>query len=67
MEDTFIHLFYKYQDEQTKAWHLFLCSYRWFGIRVDWLVAMYFSCTIIASFLTASPGNNKVITLKDHI
>ena len=56
MEENFMSTFYKYQDKQTSAWNLFLSGYRWFGLRVDWLISLYLIGCIVAAFVTKSDG-----------
>ncbi len=59
----FIQMFYQYQDHQTRTMHLFICSYRWFVVRVDWIVSIYLSCSIIAVFVTPFSGKLHIILL----
>lgn len=59
MEDQFIQEYYKYQDRHTSACNLFMSSFRWFGIRVDWCVYVYYTGCIIAAFMFSNKGGNE--------
>ncbi len=63
MQHSFVQLFYKYQDHQSRALHLFLCSSRWFVVRVDCIVAIYLSCSIMAVFVIPSTGKLHIVLL----
>merc|ERR1719210_2974790 len=51
MEESFTKTFYGHQDKHNSSWFLFLSTSRWFGLRLDWLIATYFIGCIIAAFV----------------
>lgn len=43
--------FFDCQDHQSEAWYLFLCTARWFSIRLEMLLLMFISIVIFAPFV----------------
>ena len=59
MQSNCINDFYSYQDNQSSPWLLFLAAQRWFGVRLDWTIAIYFIGYLLAAFFTPQSGNIK--------
>lgn len=48
VQDVFTEEFHQHQDSHSEAWFMFLCTTRWFAIRLDWL------CTLFVIFVSFS-------------
>jgi len=58
MQDNFKTIFHDHQDRHTSGWYIYMCTARWFGLRLDWLVATYFAGCIAAAFVITSIGTD---------
>ena len=43
--------FFECQDHQSEAWHLFICTTRWFSLRLEALLLIFVTISIFAPFI----------------
>nr|XP_054769963.1 ATP-binding cassette sub-family C member 4-like isoform X1 [Lytechinus pictus] len=60
-EKEFVGQFHEYQDRHSEAWFMYLATNRWFGIRLDLLVAVFISavafiCVGLENYLNLDSG-----------
>eukprot|EP00057_Strongylocentrotus_purpuratus_P018833 XP_011673307.1 PREDICTED: multidrug resistance-associated protein 4 [Strongylocentrotus purpuratus] len=60
-EGEFVHQFHTYQDHHSEAWFMYIATNRWFGLRLDLLVAVFISsvafiCVGLQEYLNLDGG-----------
>ncbi|XP_019646601.1 PREDICTED: multidrug resistance-associated protein 4-like isoform X1 [Branchiostoma belcheri] len=62
-QENFQQEFHAHQDLHSEAWFLFLAASRWFGIRMDWLAAIFIIAVAFCSVLAAQSLDSGLVGL----
>ncbi|KAI8498944.1 Multidrug resistance-associated protein 4, partial [Branchiostoma belcheri] len=62
-QESFQQEFHAHQDLHSEAWFLFLAASRWFGIRMDWLAAIFIIAVAFCSVLAAQSLDSGLVGL----
>ncbi|XP_035692355.1 multidrug resistance-associated protein 4-like isoform X1 [Branchiostoma floridae] len=62
-QESFQREFHAHQDLHSEAWFLFLAASRWFGIRMDWLAAIFITAVAFCSVLAAQSLDSGLVGL----
>ncbi|XP_066267905.1 ATP-binding cassette sub-family C member 4-like isoform X4 [Branchiostoma lanceolatum] len=62
-QESFQQEFHAHQDLHSEAWFLFLSASRWFGIRMDWLAAIFMTAVAFCCVLAAQSLDSGLVGL----